>query len=96
MCGPPTPSQLGRDPVAPEGPRLQPRLAVRSRRGHSKDARHPLARPRARRGRGATPGRRHPVLGASACAYAEGPDRESRAGSRSLPTQGEGGQTWGG
>lgn len=67
VCGPPTPSQLGRDPVAPEGPRLQPRLAVRSRRGHSKDARHP----RARRGRGATPGRRHPVLGAPTCAYAE-------------------------
>lgn len=86
--GRPTPSQLGRDPEVPEGPRLQPRLALRP--PVAAGAKTPPARLRARRGRGATPGRRRPVpvRGAPAWARAEGPDRESRVGSRRLPSQG--------
>ena len=77
--GRPTPSSLlGRDPEAPEGPRLQPRLALRPP-GRPLPGRPPPSRLRARPGRGATPGRRHPVPGAPAWARAEGPERVPRA-----------------
>lgn len=85
--GRPTPSQPGRDPEAPEGPRLQARPALRPLRAAS--AKTPPARPRARRGRGATPGRRcrerphgpalraptgSPTRGVGVCTLGGGPD----------------------
>lgn len=86
-AGPP-PASRGGTPRPRRDPRLQPRLALRPPGAAS--VKTLPARPRARRGRGATPGRRRrvPVPGAPAWAHAEGPDRESRAGSRRLPSQG--------
>lgn len=85
--GRPTSSQPGRDPEAPKGPRLQPRLELRP--PSAPTARTPPGRLlRARQGHRATPGRRRRVPRAPAWASAEGPDRESRAGSWRPPAQG--------